>query len=444
MTSTTAGASGASWLNGLESETIYIGTDRVSVLKTFNPNDDEMKKIFIISATANTLINNDKLDPIAISQVIASRSQTEVVGDSQRSKFRKRLDQTYKNPAMLTITGFHDAQGQMIATATTDNNNQVLRDVGDPISVIPLAQRRSAGIKFIGFTCTVDFNSLVDATLRPVVHTFKGFLELAQGSIEVVIGGNQTAMLSTFLGPSNLRALTPEEFATHMVDHQENFVSLTAPLLGNTQVDVDSSRHYHMVLKHIIRKSLPEQVRMTLKHVCPTASLDPLATIRSVTQVITDANGNARSTSVAEYARNIQLSIMPFGRNEVFPADIVAIAANGLRPALKTQLETAYNKHLSHTSQDRDAQLAGLCELFEECTKAHKREESIQNIVQSNAAAIAAPVLPPPPQQNESEPASRSTFPPSGNPPLSNTTNEPNYVPRMAHRKLSLVDEGIM
>ena len=103
MQSTMAGASGAEWLNKLKNKGAYVGTGRLSLLEPIQPNECEMQKTFVVMSTANKLIHNPKLDSVAVLKTIASRSQTEVLGEAHWSRFINRLNREWMNPPIWSF-----------------------------------------------------------------------------------------------------------------------------------------------------------------------------------------------------------------------------------------------------------------------------------------------------------------------------------------------------
>ena len=191
-------APNTSWLSQLAYETVQVGDKKVLLPQTFKDDDEDTKKQYIIHVSSDTLVNYPGIDPIAAFATLSQRANAEVVAMNLRLNFFELFESIWKNPSNLRALGFHSLDGSRIDDATRTTNDQLLVDVGDPISDIPLASRRPEGIAFFEFECLANFDPLVDARHRPCHLRFRGHLQLRQGSVAVTAGGTAT-QLRTFL-----------------------------------------------------------------------------------------------------------------------------------------------------------------------------------------------------------------------------------------------------
>ena len=336
-------------------------------------------------------MNYPRIDPIAAFTTLSQRASAEVVSENLRLNFLGTFESTWRDPRNLTALGFHSLDGARINGATTANDDQVLVNVGDPVSDIALANRRPSGIAFFEFECTVNFDPLVDERHRPCHLRFRGYLQLRQGSVQVTTGG-AAIRLRTFMGPSGFMSLPLEEFWTHLAPDQPTFSLLKEPNLNSTHADVDTSEHFASIKRKVIMKSFLQLTTVLLKRACPDASEDPTATLRTIKQVNTDANGNEIVSSLQVYTSKFELAMKPFGSRPRFPEDVVALFARNLSPQLLVQLETAYNAHKKNTPLDRNSQITAWQSLLNACNQAAKRQKSIHSVVQHQSQCLLASV----------------------------------------------------
>ena len=85
-------APATSWLSKLKYDTVQVGDKKVLLPQTFNDNDDDTKKQYIIHVSSDTLVNYPQIDPIAAFATLSQRANAEVVAMNLRLNFHEMFE----------------------------------------------------------------------------------------------------------------------------------------------------------------------------------------------------------------------------------------------------------------------------------------------------------------------------------------------------------------
>ncbi len=230
----------------------------------------------------------------------------------------------------LTIMSFHNSEGTIINDTTTAANAQILLPVQNGV----IANCRQQDIKFVRVQCTVDFISLVTVNPYPVgtILCAAFYIELPQETCAMTNGNGGAYTLVSYLGPSDLRTLTPSELKAQILDVclQDGPLLLQASdfnlATANTNAHAFAIENEWKILKiawHQLCTSI-------FNEICPEYSNQPQAALEHIKQSYQDGDGNMVCSPAFAYYQRRMNAMRPFAGDERFPVSVCNKLIDGI------------------------------------------------------------------------------------------------------------------
>ena len=216
-------------------EQVNVRGPKIQLPPPINPSQSPLCKSFLLQTMSDTLLTNPSLSPMAVAQVLGSRSCCDVIQQGLVLDIEEMLNDHWKNPANFEIRGFHGINGSEVQGCTIDSDKEVLKDVGDPSTDIALADRRSAGLLFCNVGLTCDLQKYIHKSLKKgganTKMSYSGFIELPQSTVNVQTGGGASVNLTTFHGISKIKDMPAHKFKRDILDEtmQPALLALDSP-----------------------------------------------------------------------------------------------------------------------------------------------------------------------------------------------------------------------
>jgi hypothetical protein len=123
------------------------------------------------------------------------------------SDWRRYFLERWMDFGHLTILSFHNSKGNRMDNTTTANDAQVLL----PVINGNLGDCWKQDVRFVRVQCTLDFTPLIMVDPYPVssILQVSYYIKLPQTMQGMMNGTNVAYNLTSYLGPDNLRTLTP-------------------------------------------------------------------------------------------------------------------------------------------------------------------------------------------------------------------------------------------
>jgi hypothetical protein len=132
------------------------------------------------------------------------------------SNWKRFFADCWYNFHHLMIMLFHNSEGTVVNDTTTAADAQILLPVQNGV----VAACRQQDIKFIWVQCVINFVPLVTALPYPSSRALCAayYIELPQGTRAMTNGNGGAYTLVSYLGPADLRTLTPPEVKAQILD----------------------------------------------------------------------------------------------------------------------------------------------------------------------------------------------------------------------------------
>jgi hypothetical protein len=183
----------------------------------------------------------------------------------------------------------------------------------------------------------LDFASLVtlDNPGVTVLHV-EFYIELTQGSHDMINGVNGAYRLTTFLGLDDICLMSREDFSRNIlgVTLHDGPLNLLCPNFNLTHAKTDFTMIEAAISAKIIRLATPSIPDHLFIQLCPGYSKEPHAALDHIWQTYNDATGNTIFSSVFDYYTQILAASCLFIDQEVLPVSICQAFMDGLDPCL--------------------------------------------------------------------------------------------------------------
>ena len=285
-------------------------------------------------------------------EALGSQLNLESIVDGSRADFQSHFTSNWMNMQHLRILSFHDIGGHIIPPATCCT-------VADPVILKPvingnLADCRPADIKFVRVQLSLDFAHLITAPLQPGAQPPSStlrteyYIELPQSQVNLVNGGGNAYVLSTYTGPADLRTLSVDDMRNTILGPclQDCPLALLAAdfnLPGS--VRTDESTIQGEINKKILKLAFHQICFTLFATLCPNYTSQPHAAVDVIKQSYIDADGNRVSTSVFAYHLRMTLAMRPFVSARIFPVSVCNKFMQGLDPRILSYFEGFYPAH---------------------------------------------------------------------------------------------------
>ncbi len=202
----------------------------------------------------------------------------------------------------------------------------------------------------------LNFTSLITLDNPGVtVLCVEFYIELPQGSRDMINGVNGVCRLTTFLGLDDIHLMSREEFSRGFlgVTLQDGPINLLCPDFNLTSAKTVSTTIEAAISSKIIRLATPSILDYLFNQLCPGYSKEPHAALDHIRQTYNDATGNRIFSPVFNYYTQILAASCPFIDQEVLPVSICQAFMDGLDPCLLAGFRTHFPNYSK--SQERTA-----------------------------------------------------------------------------------------
>jgi hypothetical protein len=225
---------------------------------------------------------------------------------------------------------FHNSEGRVIEDTTTAGNTQILLPVQNGV----VTTCRHKDIKFAWVQCVIDFASLVTALPYPTgtILCAAYYIELPQETCTMVNGNNGNYTLVSYLGPDDLRLLTPPKVKAQILNlcHQDGPVLLQASDFNLALANTDAHSFAIENEQKILRIAWHQICTSIFNKICPEYSNQPQVALKHIKQSYQDTNGNVICTPAFAYYQRVMNAMQPFAGDKRFPISVCNKLIDGI------------------------------------------------------------------------------------------------------------------
>lgn len=380
-------------------ETVQVGGTKVSLpaLPPTGASDTELALYLnsLISQLESVESRTTASDRLL---ALGNRTALSIYPQSTITSVRDKIDAELFNPANFTILSFHTVDGASVADATLLANAQVLRPVGDNQNPLVNANRRPQNITSVRVAYSVDLADLIDPDFHQAgtIVTSQFHILLPQDTLQVMNGANQLQDFTGYTGPADISALTPEQLRADITSRtgQTAPARLVAPTTpGVTDADVDTTTLLGELYEAGYLTSWATVCKSVREAFCPGVAFRPQDNLRTIKQVITDANGNTITLSVEAYSKNIMASMLSYSGVKNLPSNYVQHFLDNLAQPILQKLKSDYT--IPQFSLSRVSQLEELRKWIGLAVKAANDVALTQSLCKDQALTLMTSVLTP-------------------------------------------------
>jgi hypothetical protein len=234
----------------------------------------------------------------------------------------------------LTILSFHNSEGRVIKDTTTAGNTQILLPVQN--GVITACWQKD--IKFVRVQCIIDFATLVAALPYPTGTILRAayYIEFPQETCAMVNSNNGDYTLVSYLGPDDLRLLTPPKVKAQILNlcHQDGPVLFQASNFNLALANTDAHSFAIKNEQKILNIAWHQICTSIFNEICPEYSNQPQAALKHIKQSYQDANGNVICTPAFAYYQRVMNAMRPFAGDKRFPVSVCNMLIDGIDQCL--------------------------------------------------------------------------------------------------------------
>jgi hypothetical protein len=289
----------------------------------------------------------------------------------------------------LTILSFHNSKGNWMDDTTTANNAQVLL----PVINGTLVDCRKQDVRFMRVQCTLDFTPLITVDPYPVSSILRVsyYIKLPQTMQGMTNGNNVAYNLTSYLGPDDLRTLTPDMVRTTILRPvlQDRPVLLEAPDF-NLQNATTNSIGIAMEMDGKILKLAWHQLCTSIfNKFCPGYSNQSQAAFEHIKQLYLDTKENLVWTPVFAYYQRMINAMRLFASKARFPKSVCNALIDGLDKRLIAIFRRNYPNHAVLHDLQGSFQRSHLPIILDAMTMAEEEVQSISAIARSSVGSQA-------------------------------------------------------
>jgi hypothetical protein len=273
--------------------------------------------------------------------ILGTQLNLSAIVDGIRGDWYCHYRRNWSNFNNLTILSFHNDSGAQVNDRTTAANSAVLL----PVTNGMINSCCKQNIRFVWVQMNLNFASLVTLGNPGVtVLRVEFYIELPQGSRDMINGVNGAYCLTTFLGPDDIRLMSREEFSCDIlgVTLQDGPINLLCPDFNLTSTKMDSTTIEAAISPKIICLATPSILDHLFNQLCPGYSKEPHAALDHIWQTYNNATGNMIFSPVFDYYTQILAASRPFINQEVLPVSICQAFMDGLDPRLLAGFHTHF------------------------------------------------------------------------------------------------------
>jgi hypothetical protein len=218
------------------------------------------------------------IDCYVMLDVLGTQLNLSAIVDSIRGDWYCHYCRNWSNFNNLTILLFHNNSGAQVNNMTTAEDSAVLL----PVANGPIPSCCKQNIRFVWVQMNLNFASLVtlDNPGVTVLHV-EFYIELPQGSRDMINGVNGVYRLTTFLEPDDICLMSREDFSRDIlgVTLQDGPLDLLHPDFNLTSAKTDSTMIEATISVKIIHLATPSILDHLFIQLCPGYSKEPHAAL---------------------------------------------------------------------------------------------------------------------------------------------------------------------
>ena len=201
--------------------------------------------------TNKTALSIPGIDRRAMLNTLGAQLNLSAIVDGVLGDWNCHFRRNWCNFAHLTILSFHSNAGTQVNNTTVANDSAILLPVVDG----PYADCRKQ-VRFVQVQLNLDFASLVPPGVQGLtILRVEFYIELPQSSRDLLNGNNQNYRLTSWLGDSDLRAISAADFNRDVLAHtlQDGPIDLLRPDFNLTSAKTNSTDIEAEISSKIIR-----------------------------------------------------------------------------------------------------------------------------------------------------------------------------------------------
>jgi len=245
--------------------------------------------------------------------------------------------------SLLQILSFHNDAGGQVNDTTAAADPAILLPLQDG----PINDCRKA-IKFVRVQLNLNYAALANVNPPgPTVLRAMYYIELPLTLRALVNGNGGMYSITTFVGPSDLRTLSPQDVRTQILDLtiQGDPLDLLPPSFNVRSARTDSIALRMEIDQKILRLATPTICTTLFTELCPGYSSQPHAALEHIRQIHTDAAGNQVVSTVQAYFQQLMSAARPFSSQRTYPVSVCQRFMDGLDPRLLTGFRRCFPDH---------------------------------------------------------------------------------------------------
>ncbi len=302
--------------------------------------------------------------------------------EGKKFDFQHEFDANWANPANLTVISFHSSTGAIMNDAHVANNPSILK----PVQNGAVADCRPDDVRFVRVSCSIDFVDLITVAApgASTVLRTSFYIELPQTTVAMNNGAAVPIArnLTTFHGPDDLTTMSPAAFKTTILDNIDYPmpISLAAPAWNVNEANIDAVETRLDIERKYLTLGLETMEKAVFEELCPGYTNKPHAAVESITQVVTDADGNKVTTPFHQYYKRIMQGSRSFAHQTEWPVSVSNICINNMCPRLRSAFEELFPRHNEPHDRRGRLQREILQDILQKATMAEAKIRTIQNI----------------------------------------------------------------
>ena len=313
------------------------------------------------------------------------------------SDWRRFFLERWMDFAHLSILSFHRSDGNRIDDTSTAADPSVLLPIVDGAR----AASRKQDVKFVRVNLMLDFATragLITVAPYPVSTILRAsfYIELPQGSRQVIDGNGNPYQLVSFLGADNLRTLTRDEVQIDILDivQQSGPMLLRASDFNLNVANTDAHDIARDIDQKILKMAWHQICASVFEEICTGYTNQPQAALDHIKQSFVDAEGNTVCIPVYAYYQRMMSAMRPFASDERFPKSVCNALIDGMDGRLLRVFRKYYADHsvlhdLSATFQrERFRQILAAMQTAED--EVHSISDIARESIGGQAFAITA------------------------------------------------------
>jgi hypothetical protein len=323
-------------------EIVSIGRTSVSLYCKVDETMSDPEKALAFQHNRTALAGADLNQRVRI-LTLADRLNLMLTAEAGLADWERKLSKNWSNFRNLKILLWHDERGARINATTVPGDSSILLPVQDG----NIADCRSPGVKFIRVQLELDFTDLTIAIANPapnVVLRGEYYIQLPQSSRDLVNGANAAYMLTSWLGPADLRTMSTVAVQRDIlgITHQDGPYDLLAPSFNLTSCHTDSTAVYGE-LKLLVVCLASDTIHQTMfMELVPGYSIEPHNLLEHIWQCYVGADGNTVKLGAQVYYSTFLNAIRLFYDLEEYPIDLAGIFQDHIDPSLKNGFRVHY------------------------------------------------------------------------------------------------------